>query len=214
MRLTSRVVGGQCRRWPRPGPRLGSSTQRSLRGWPSAACCCCYGPRSASGAPATRPTAARPALGVVLLAGWVLYEPLGVAWRGQTLGKAICRIRVVRSADGATPSVDQAFVRWMVPAAVGVVSTLAAAVALASVAADALRIGLMFVAWAPMYLTSFLDADRLQGWHDKAARTMVVSAVRQRSTHRGIAVSRNRMIGLCGAFMRSPAWPRYRARGQ
>lgn len=117
------------------------------------------------------------ALGVFLLVGCVLYEPVVIAWRGQTFGKAICRIRVLRAADGATPNMGQAIVRWAVPAAAGVIPFAAAVSLLAS--NGLVAIGAMFIAWAPMYLTSFSDGDRLQGWHDKAARTVVVSAARQ-----------------------------------
>ncbi len=115
------------------------------------------------------------ASGVLLLVGCVLYEPVGIAWRGQTIGKAIRRIRVVRASDGATPSLGQAIVRWAVPVAAGGIPCVAAVSLLPSV--GPLGFGAMFVAWAPIYLTSFAD-DRRRGWHDKAARTVVVSAVR------------------------------------
>ena len=115
-------------------------------------------------------------LGILVLVGCVLYEPVGIAWRGQTFGKAICRIRVVRAADGATPNMGQAIMRWAIPAAAGVIPFVAAVSLLAS--NGLVAIGAMIVAWAPMYLTSFADADRLQGWHDKAARTVVVSTDR------------------------------------
>ena len=115
------------------------------------------------------------ALGALALIGWVLYEPVMVAWRGQTLGKAICRIRIIRTADGETPNLWQAVVRWAVPAAAGVATTLIASPVIADVKADAVRILVMFAAWAPLYLTSLLgNDDQRRGWHDKAARTIVV----------------------------------------
>ena len=116
------------------------------------------------------------ALGALALIGWVLYEPVTVAWRGQTLGKAICRIRIIRTSDGETPNLAQAAVRWAIPAAAGVATTLIAAMVITGVEADAVRLLVMFAAWAPLYLTSFLDDDdQRRGWHDKAARTIVVS---------------------------------------
>ena len=115
------------------------------------------------------------ALGALALIGWVLYEPVMVAWRGQTLGKAIFRIRIIRTSDGETPNLAQAAVRWAIPAAAGVTTTLVAAMVIAGVQADAARFLVMFAAWAPMYLTSFLDDDdQRRGWHDKVARTIVV----------------------------------------
>ncbi len=122
------------------------------------------------------PNSGQAALGALALIGWVLYEPVMVAWRGQTLGKAICRIRIIRASDGETPNLGQAAVRWAIPAAAGVATTLVAAMVIAGVKADAARLPVMFAAWAPLYLTSFLDDDdQRRGWHDKAAHTIVVS---------------------------------------
>ena len=112
-------------------------------------------------------------LGASLLVVWLLYEPAMTALRGQTLGKAICRIRIVRVADGETPNVGQAFVRWAIPTAAGVAVTFVTGPMVSTISSDAVRLGIMFAAWGPLYLTSFLD-DRLRGWHDKAARTIVV----------------------------------------
>ena len=100
-----------------------------------------------------------------------------VAWRGQTLGKAICRIRIVRTSDGDKPHLGQAIVRWAIPVAAGVTMMIVAGMAVSGVRADETRFLVLFAAWAPMYLTSFLDNDgRRRGWHDKAARTIVVRA--------------------------------------
>ena len=117
------------------------------------------------------------ALGALALVAWVLYEPLTVAWRGQTLGKVICRIRIIRASDGETPSLGQAVVRWTIPAAAGFTMMLGAGLLVSDVKDDATRFVVLFAAWAPMYLTSFLDnGDQRRGWHDKAARTIVVRA--------------------------------------
>ena len=116
------------------------------------------------------------ALGALALIGWVFYEPVMVAWRGQTLGKAICRIKIIRTSDGETPNLGQAIVRWAIPAAAGVAMTFVAAMVFADVQADTeQRFLVLFAAWAPLYLSSFLDnGDQRRGWHDKAARTIVV----------------------------------------
>ena len=79
-------------------------------------------------------------LGALALVGWVLYEPVMVAWRGQTLGKAICRIKIIRTSDGETPNLGQAIVRWAIPTAAGVAMTFVAAMVVADVQADAARI--------------------------------------------------------------------------
>ena len=114
------------------------------------------------------------ALGVLALIAWVLYEPVMVAWRGQTLGKLMTRVKIVRVADGEPPRLWQAIVRWAIPAAAGVALSLVVALVLAGVQADAMRLLAMFAAWAPLYLTSFMDDDG-RGWHDMAAGTIVVS---------------------------------------
>ena len=58
-------------------------------------------------------------LGILAPVGWALYEPVTVAWRGQTLGKAICRIKIIRTSDGDTPHLGQAIVRWAIPMVAG-----------------------------------------------------------------------------------------------
>ena len=115
------------------------------------------------------------ALGVLALVGWVLYEPVMVAWRGQTLGKVMTRVKVVRFADGEPPRLWQAIVRWAIPAAAGIALSLIVALVLVGVQADAVRLLVMFAAWTPLYLTSFMGDDG-RGWHDKAAGTIAVSA--------------------------------------
>ena len=114
-------------------------------------------------------------LGLLLMACWVLYEPVMVGWRGQTLGKLVCGIRVVRVADGRPPGLGRASARWAVCAASGLVLSMAAGAATAA-APRSMALAAMFAAWAPMYLTSLFDGDRRRGWHDRAAGTVVAAS--------------------------------------
>ena len=84
-----------------------------------------------------------------------IYETAMVAWRGQTLGKLLMGTRIVRRSDGDTPIVTEAAVRFAVP-------TLPLYVP---------YIG-QFV-WVGVYLSAIPNA-RKQGFHDKAAGTLVV----------------------------------------
>lgn len=95
------------------------------------------------------------ATAVVVLVLWylvamtapILYETLMIRRDGQTLGKKLLRIRVVRAADGATPSGGAALGRCMV----GVLGVIDAAFAL-------------------------FDRRLRQCLHDRAASTVVVAA--------------------------------------
>jgi uncharacterized RDD family membrane protein YckC len=91
-------------------------------------------------------------VGVVLIVGF-LYETTFVALRGQTPGKMLMRVRVVRLEDGSTPGWGRALIRWFVPILFSIVP-FGALVA---------------------YLWLIWDRRR-QGLHDKAARTLVVRA--------------------------------------
>ncbi len=89
------------------------------------------------------------ALGIVLG-----YEPFLIATRGATLGKQIMRLRVVRLADGGVPGRGPAITRSLIPL-LGVLVCL---------------VGEFFVYLSPVFDSS----GRNQGWHDKAAGTVVV----------------------------------------
>mgnify|MGYP000980991241 CR=1 FL=1 len=89
----------------------------------------------------------------------VLYEAGMVAWKGQTLGKMLLRIRIVRRTDGGRPSPGEAAVRYAVPT-VWLLLPLPV-------------VGQLM--WMVVYLSSIPNARR-QGWHDKAASTLVVGA--------------------------------------
>ena len=91
---------------------------------------------------------------LLILVGVALYEILMVAKRGATLGKSVVGIRVLRIADGQLPSVGSAATRWVIPLLGGI----------------ACGLGQILV-----YLSPFFDDEtRRQGWHDKAAKTIVV----------------------------------------
>lgn len=96
----------------------------------------------------------------VILALWIGYEAGMVAWRGQTVGKMLMRIRVAARNGGGNPAPYKAAVRISVVLAAGlvvgaVVGALPAAVAL-------------------MYVSAFADKGR-RGLPDRAADTVVVS---------------------------------------
>ena len=88
-----------------------------------------------------------------------LYEAGMVAWRGQTLGKMLLRLRIVRRTDGARPTPGEALVRYAVPT-VWLLLPLP-------------LVGQLM--WMVVYLSSIPNVRR-QGWHDKAASTLVVVA--------------------------------------
>ncbi|MFJ4005565.1 RDD family protein [Streptomyces sp. NPDC090023] len=85
----------------------------------------------------------------------LLYEWLMVGLVGATLGKLAVGIRVLRADTGQKPGLLKSFVRWIIPTAAGYVSC---------------GLGQILV-----YVSPFWDnSGRLQGWHDKAAGTVVV----------------------------------------
>lgn len=96
---------------------------------------------------------------VALLAAAIgaLYETAFVAYRGQTPGKMLLGIMVADADGGGFPSVTSAFTRWLVPSALAI---------------------LPFVGWLLQGVAfAWLLVDpRRQGWHDKAARTLVIRA--------------------------------------
>ncbi|MER6531616.1 RDD family protein [Streptomyces sp. NPDC001508] len=92
-------------------------------------------------------------VGVLAIAG-LLYEWLMTGLVGATLGKLAVGLRVVKADTGQKPGLGSAFIRWIIP----------------MVGSFACGIGQLIV-----YLSPFWDkSGRQQGWHDKAASTMVV----------------------------------------
>ena len=93
------------------------------------------------------------AVGIMAVIGLV-YEWLMTGLVGATLGKLAVGIRVVKVEDGQKPGLGKSFIRWIIPI----------------VGAVACYIGALLV-----YLSPFWDkSGRQQGWHDKAAGTMVI----------------------------------------
>jgi uncharacterized RDD family membrane protein YckC len=84
----------------------------------------------------------------------IAYELVLVAIKGQTVGKMIMGIKIVRSADGQVPGFGPAFMRWLLPIVGAVIC----------------GIGALLVYLSPLFDSS----GRVQGWHDKAANTLVI----------------------------------------
>ena len=95
-----------------------------------------------------------------------IYEIGLTATRGQTIGKMATRTQVVRAEDlfqpewGRTPGWGQSIIRWALPAVL-----LVPAFYLPYIGE---------ILFLLCYLALTWDRDR-QGWHDKAARTLVVT---------------------------------------
>lgn len=85
----------------------------------------------------------------------IAYELVLTAIKGQTVGKMIMGIKVVRSGDGQVPGFGPSFMRWLLPIIGGLIC----------------GIGEILVYLSPLFDSS----GRMQGWHDKAANTLVIS---------------------------------------
>lgn len=85
----------------------------------------------------------------------VVYEVTLIATRGQTLGKMATNIKVIRADNGLVPGWGKAIGRWIIPVVLGIIP---------------------FVGWLLsllVYVSLTWDRAR-QGWHDKAAGTLVI----------------------------------------
>jgi uncharacterized RDD family membrane protein YckC len=91
---------------------------------------------------------------IALIIGLLYFWLLTYGWSGQTVGKRLLRIRVVRAADGGPISNGQALIRALVYAVAGNVCGC---------------FGLLDVLW-------ILWDRRKQCLHDKAATTVVIKA--------------------------------------
>ena len=96
-------------------------------------------------------------LALTVLVITLLYEVTMIALRGQTVGKMMVGIRVVRADDGDIPDWGKSIGRWLVLVLPGLIPVGG------------------FLLTLLVYLSPTFD-DRRQGWHDKAAATVVVSA--------------------------------------
>ncbi|MFM9447115.1 RDD family protein [Streptomyces acidiscabies] len=91
---------------------------------------------------------------VLLMIVNFVYEWLMVGLKGATLGKLAVGLRVVNVETGQKPGMGSSIIRWIIPIVGGF----------------ACGIGQFLV-----YLSPFWDkSGRQQGWHDKAAKTMVI----------------------------------------
>jgi uncharacterized RDD family membrane protein YckC len=96
-------------------------------------------------------------LAVTLAVLGIAYEATMIALRGQTVGKMAVGIKVIRGDDGGVPGWGKAIMRWIIPfffIFIPVFGWLLHALVFASLTWDTHR----------------------QGWHDKAASTVVVNA--------------------------------------
>ncbi len=81
-----------------------------------------------------------------------VYEIVFTALKGQTPGKMILRIKIVRASNGYLPSWGQAAIRWAIPI-----------------------VGFVFLVLPGLLVwASLLWNKRKQGWHDMAGRTLVI----------------------------------------
>jgi uncharacterized RDD family membrane protein YckC len=95
-------------------------------------------------------------LGAVLIFALItlLYEWLMIAFLGATVGKLALGLRVVKEHTGQNPGLGGGFIRYIIPI-VGVF--------------------LCYIGALLVYLSPFFDnSGKLQGWHDRAAGTLVI----------------------------------------
>ncbi len=85
----------------------------------------------------------------------LLYEVTLIATRGQTLGKMATGIRVVRADNGLVPGWGKSVARWIIPALLPIIPLIGWVLSLL------------------VYISLLWDKSR-QGWHDKAAGTLVI----------------------------------------
>ncbi|MEU6013231.1 RDD family protein [Streptomyces sp. NPDC047515] len=84
----------------------------------------------------------------------LLYEWLMISFVGATVGKLAVGLRVVKENTGQNPGLGSGFIRYIIPI----------------VGAFLCYIGAILV-----YLSPFFDnSGKLQGWHDRAAGTLVI----------------------------------------
>jgi len=85
----------------------------------------------------------------------LLYEVVQIALWGQTIGKRATNVKVVNAVHGGTPGWGKSIGRWAIPGLLNLVP---------------------FVGWLlslVCYLSLLWDRVR-QGWHDRAAGTLVI----------------------------------------
>lgn len=93
-------------------------------------------------------------IGLLAAVVGMLYEVTLIAVTGQTLGKMALKIKVVRADSGEVPGWGRSLLRWVIPAAPN------------------LLVGFGWILSLLVYVSLVWDKVR-QGWHDKAAGTLV-----------------------------------------
>jgi uncharacterized RDD family membrane protein YckC len=84
----------------------------------------------------------------------LLYEWVMISFKGATVGKMVLGLKVVRESTGELPGAGAGFIRYIIP----VVGSF-----------------LCYIGMALVYLSPFFDnSGKLQGWHDRAAGTVVI----------------------------------------
>ena len=85
----------------------------------------------------------------------LLYEVTLIAVKGRTLGKMATGIKVVRADSGSVPGWGKSIGRWIIPGALGLIPYVEV------------------VLYLLVYVSLLWDKTH-QGWHDKAAGTVVI----------------------------------------
>ena len=85
----------------------------------------------------------------------IVYEVTMIALKGQTVGKMATSIRVVRADNGLVPGWGKSISRWIIPAVLAFIPLVGWILSLL------------------VYISLTWDRAR-QGWHDKAAATLVI----------------------------------------
>ena len=114
----------------------------------------------------------------LVLAAGAAYEAAVTALRGQTLGKELSGIQVVRRDDELTPKAEHTLLRWSIPAAafaVGVVAVTAAPLPVGGTTRTLIHLAGGPILWLVVCASPPWDHDR-RGWHDKIAGTIVIDA--------------------------------------
>ncbi len=135
-------------------------------------------------------------VGMVLLALVLtyLYEVTSTARWGQTFGKRLMDLCVIRCLDTENVAVEpprrhSSMMRWAIPHGAAVAATILSGVAVMAIGDEGLTDGeflrllvpfCVFVAvvWSMCYVSALFDSQR-QGWHDKAAGTIVIYATNE-----------------------------------
>jgi uncharacterized RDD family membrane protein YckC len=87
---------------------------------------------------------------------WLVYEVILLTWFGRTLGCLVLGIRVARYADGKKPTVEQASMRSLLPAAIA-----------------AIPIPIVNAGWIVVYMGALYNPLR-RGFQDYAGGTVVI----------------------------------------